>query len=154
MGRFRRNRSPYGVVENPPGAVGIPYEARSGKPLSGEPAVAEGSSQSTCGTGHAVPCSSPITSCGDAAVSGLQSGYTEREPRRRERLPLAAMSEGAHRRISIASLRLRLNDERRPGFRVAAGPARADEGGGPDAGAANCGKKFKPGHYRRVRRSS
>src|SRR5207249_8691446 len=51
------------------------------------------------------------------------------EPRRRQRLPLAAMSEGAHRRISIASLRLRLNDERRPGFRVAAGPARADEGG-------------------------
>jgi len=45
------------------------------------------------------------------------------------------MSEGAYRRFSIASLRLRLNDERRPGFRVAAGPARADEGGGPDAGA-------------------
>src|SRR5207249_9032511 len=77
LGQLRRNCSPCGVVGNPPGAVGIapanpalptaeglplvvgyPYEARSGRPLSGEPAVAEGSSQFPCGTGHSLPCSS------------------------------------------------------------------------------------------------
>ena len=45
------------------------------------------------------------------------------------------MSEGAHHRKSFASLSLRLSDQRRPTLSVAAGPERADEGGGPDAWA-------------------
>ena len=57
------------------------------------------------------------------------------EPRRRDCLPEEAMSEGAHHEKSVASLRLRLSDQRRPTRRLAAGPERADEGGGPDVGA-------------------
>ena len=58
------------------------------------------------------------------------------EPRRRDRLPEEAMSEGAHQKKAVASLRLRLSDQRRPTVPWAAGPERADEGGGPDVGAA------------------
>ena len=36
------------------------------------------------------------------------------EPRRRDRLPEEAMSEGAQHEKSVASLRLRLSDQRRP----------------------------------------
>src|SRR5260221_14389165 len=53
-----------------------------------------------------------------------------REPRRRDRLPEEAMSEGAQHRKSFALLRLRLSDQRRPPRPLAAGPERADEGGG------------------------
>jgi hypothetical protein len=58
------------------------------------------------------------------------------EPRRRDRLPKEAMSEGAHHEKSFASLRLRLSDQRRPTRPSAAGPERADEGGGARRGAA------------------
>src|SRR5258708_38404508 len=51
------------------------------------------------------------------------------EPRRRDRLPEEAMSEGAQHRKSFALLRLRLSDQRRPTLPRAAGPERADEGG-------------------------
>ena len=57
------------------------------------------------------------------------------KPRRRDRLPEEAMSEGAHDENSFASLFLRLSDQQRPTRPLAAGPERADEGGGPDAGA-------------------
>src|SRR5438445_12716222 len=57
----------------------------------------------------------------------LQSGC---EPRRRDRLPEEAMSEGAHHRKSFASPCLRLSDQRRPTLSSEAGPERADEGGG------------------------
>jgi hypothetical protein len=36
------------------------------------------------------------------------------EPRRRDCLPEEAMSEGAHHKKAVASLRLRLSDQRRP----------------------------------------
>jgi hypothetical protein len=39
-----------------------------------------------------------------------------REPRRRDRLPKEAMSEGARHRNPFASLKLRLSDQRRPTF--------------------------------------
>src|SRR5258706_5179732 len=52
------------------------------------------------------------------------------EPRRRDRLPEEAMSEGAHDGKSFATLRLRLSDQRRPTLSSTAGPERADEGGG------------------------
>src|SRR5258706_1013567 len=51
------------------------------------------------------------------------------EPRRRDRLPEEAMSEGAQHRKSFALLRLRLSDQRRPTRPLAAWPERADEGG-------------------------
>jgi hypothetical protein len=50
------------------------------------------------------------------------------------RLPEEAMSEGAHHRKTLASLSMRLSDQRRPGSLIAAGPSRADEGGGPTPG--------------------
>src|SRR5258708_15040042 len=56
------------------------------------------------------------------------------EPRRRDRLPEEAMSEGARHGKPDASLRLRLSDQRRPTLPSAAWPERADEGGGPDVG--------------------
>ena len=37
------------------------------------------------------------------------------KPRRRDRLPEEAMSEGAHHRTLLTTLRLRLSDQRRPG---------------------------------------
>jgi hypothetical protein len=46
------------------------------------------------------------------------------------------MSEGARHEKPVASLKLRLSDQRRPTLPTAAGPERADEGGGPDVGAA------------------
>jgi hypothetical protein len=52
------------------------------------------------------------------------------EPRRRDRLPEEAMSEGARPGEPCASLTLRLSDQRRPTLAVEAGPERADEGGG------------------------
>ena len=55
---------------------------------------------------------------------------SECEPRRRDRLPEEAMSEGARHAESFASQRLRLSDQRRPTLPVEAGPERADEGGG------------------------
>ncbi len=57
------------------------------------------------------------------------------------------MSEGAHRRLSVAALPLRLSDERRPGLLYAAGPARADEGGAADAVADSKAVRFH-GRYR------
>src|SRR6476659_4941229 len=45
------------------------------------------------------------------------------------------MSEGARHTAALASIRLRLSDQRRPTHPSAAGPERADEGGGPDTGA-------------------
>ena len=58
------------------------------------------------------------------------------ELRRRDRLPEEAMSEGARHEKPFAALRLRLSDQRRLTLPLAAGPERADEGGGADAGAA------------------
>ena len=58
------------------------------------------------------------------------------EPRRRDRLPEEAMSEGALHEKPVASVRMRLSDQRRPTLPQTAGPERADEGGGPDVGAA------------------
>src|SRR5260221_8729016 len=52
------------------------------------------------------------------------------EPRRRDRLPEEAMSEGARHEGPFASLSLRLSDQRRPTLRLEARPERADEGGG------------------------
>src|SRR5438552_10288533 len=52
------------------------------------------------------------------------------EPRRRDRLPEEAMSEGARQEKAFASMRMRLSDQRRPTLTLAAGPERADEGGG------------------------
>ena len=43
---------------------------------------------------------------------------------------------------SFASIRLRLSDQRRPTLPGAAGPERADEGGGPDVGAATLERYF------------
>jgi len=65
------------------------------------------------------------------------------ESRRRVRLPLAAMSE-EHGRVEIGPRYL--CDERPsdgPVLTLAAGPERADEGGGPDDGAASIGKLSK-----------
>ena len=52
------------------------------------------------------------------------------EPRRRDRLPEEAMSEGARHAKSFVTIKLRLSDQRRPTLPGAAGPERADEGGG------------------------
>ena len=46
------------------------------------------------------------------------------------------MSEGARHHGTLDSLFLRLSDKRRPTVPFAAGPERADEGGGPEVGAA------------------
>ena len=43
------------------------------------------------------------------------------EPRRRDRLPEEAMSEGARQAQAFASLRLRLSDQRRPTLSVGGG---------------------------------
>ena len=51
------------------------------------------------------------------------------------------MSEGARYAESVASLRLRLSDQRRPTLPAAAGPERADEGGGPDVGRLETGSE-------------
>ena len=56
--------------------------------------------------------------------------------RRRERRSMV--------RGTFASLSLRLSDKRRPTRPFEAGPERADEGGGPDAGAA-CSRAKKSG---------
>ena len=61
------------------------------------------------------------------------------EPRRRKRLPEEAMSEGARHGKAVASLQLRLSDQRRPTLSSEAGPERADEGGGTDVGAGCTG---------------
>jgi hypothetical protein len=71
----------------------------------------------------------------NASGPGLTLRLSPRcEPRRRDRLPLAAMSEGPGYGRSLATLRLRPSDQRGPGRAPAAGPERADEGGGPTPG--------------------
>src|ERR1700688_3295079 len=81
------------------------------------------------------------------------SGLTVRlqsmcEPRRRDRLPEEAMSEGARQARPFTSLSLRLSDQRRPTLPVEAGPERADEEGGPDAGATRKGLRYGDGPRR------
>ncbi len=57
---------------------------------------------------------SDSAAAGNAVASGLHPGLASLQPRRRDRLPEAAVSEGAHHRLPVAPLRLRLATERRP----------------------------------------
>jgi len=60
-----------------PEPASSPSSARAGGPYAGKPAGAEGSSQSPCGAGRVLPCSSPITSLGKRRrLRGSQSGLS------------------------------------------------------------------------------
>src|SRR5260221_12406006 len=89
------------------------------------------------GTGRTPPCSSPITPYGNAADSGAcgtaqrHAGAPAAGPP-----PGGGLSEGAPNDSGLRhAMTATSRSERRPSSSITGRPSRADEGGGPHAGA-------------------
>jgi hypothetical protein len=151
-----------------PSVDGYPASARAGLLQGEEPAGAEGSSQSHRGAGRALPCSSPITSYGKGLRPrrSLRDQAAERVQNESFRSPFSGSSPGEalaagpppgggreRRRTTAGADRLAATAPSRQSDGRSwfdGKPSRADEGGGPDAGADTtvCGLLFRMTHTR------
>src|SRR5713226_672926 len=94
-------------------------------------------SQQWPGKSDRLPASSLMASSGKTPPSPGLAVLLESvcEPRRRVRLPVATMSEGARKARTLTRLWLRLSAEGRPrSYSLRQRPPRVDEGGGPAPG--------------------
>ena len=105
--------NPYGGISSRtirPESPASPLAARGGQAArrSTEPPLrSEGTETASFGRELGV-CPRTVPPPGNAVASGLHSGLAQLQPRRRDRLPEEVVSEGAHQRLPIALLRLRL----------------------------------------------
>src|SRR6266498_4849555 len=115
-----------------PESPALPLAARGGQAVrrnSGPPLRSEGTEAALFGRELGV-CPRTVPPPGNAVASGLHLGLATLQPRRRDRLPEAAVSEGAPQQSPFRHATTAPSRQSDGRFSHHGTPSRADEGGG------------------------